>query len=81
MYFWRRQDPDSVPSAVPVKPEAGGWWFRLKEGVGMGAQPEEIELGEPSLLQQVNQVTTLNRMQVSCLTTTRSTLAASCECA
>lgn len=31
----------------------------------MGEQPEEVELGEPSLLQHVSQATTLNRTQAS----------------
>jgi len=64
MSFWKRsQDPEAVPSAVPP-PESAGWWTRLKERVGMGDEPEEVEMVEPSLLQQVNQATTLNRTQV-----------------
>ena len=31
----------------------------------MGEQPEEIEMGEPSLLQHVSQATSLNRTQAS----------------
>ncbi len=30
----------------------------------MGDEPEEVEMVEPTLLQQVNQATTLNRTQV-----------------
>jgi hypothetical protein len=64
MSFWKRQqDPEAVPSAVPAASEGGGWWTRLKDRVGLN-EPEEIEMAEPSLLQQVTQATTLNRTQV-----------------
>ncbi len=64
MSFWKRsQDPEAVPSAVPPQ-EGKGWWTRLKERTGLGDEPEEVEMVEPSLLQQVNQATTLNRTQV-----------------
>lgn len=64
MSFWKRsQDPEAVPTAVPP-PESKGWWTRLRETAGMGDEPEEVEMVEPSLLQQVNQAATLNRTQV-----------------
>ncbi|EIE18574.1 SFT2-domain-containing protein [Coccomyxa subellipsoidea C-169] len=63
MSFWKRsQDPEAVLSAVPP-PESKGWWTRLKETAGLGDEPEELEMVEPTLLQQVNQATTLNRTQ------------------
>lgn len=66
MSFWKRTpDPEAVPSAVPATTEGGGWWSRLKERVGLNDEPEEIEMAEPTLLQQVQTATTLNRTQVT----------------
>ena len=37
-----------------------GWWDRLKQNVGLEAPPQE----EPSLLQHLDEVSSLNRTQV-----------------
>ena len=47
---------ETLQETAPVS----GWWVRIKTGLGLEAE----EQAEPTLLQQVDQVTTLNRTQV-----------------